>query len=169
MATLTESEKHFVVERLAQFCGHAEVARQLEMECGVVVDRWQVRTYDAAHPKFAGGDKLRELFWAKRKSFETVVEDIPIAHPAYRLNTLQKMLDEAWAKGNLPLVAKILRQAAQEVGKLRLSGRPQAEPQSPFRNMTPDERRAAVAEMLRAALGSDRVPSQKTHELPEHA
>ncbi|MGD9811189.1 MAG: DUF2280 domain-containing protein [Sphingobium sp.] len=154
MATLSESEKHFVIEKLAQFCGHAEVARQLELECGVVVDRWQIRTYDPTHPKFAGGEKLRELFWAKRAAYESVIEDVPIAHQAYRLNMLQRMLDEARARGNISFALKILKQARGEVAKTGIDRADayEAGRRSVFREMSSNMRQMLVAEILREDL-----------------
>jgi len=154
MATLTEPEKQFIVEKLAQFCGHAEVARQLEAEFGVVVDRWQIRTYDPTHPKFAGGEKLSEQFWARRKAYETVIEDVPIAHQAYRLNMLQQMLDEVRAKGNIPFALKILKQASVEVAKTGIdcADAYEAGRRSVLREMSSNMRQMLVAEMLRESL-----------------
>lgn len=159
MATLTESDKHFVVEKLAQFCGHAEVARLLEVERGVVVDRWQIRTYDPTHAKFAGGEKLREFFWARRKTYESTIEDVPIAHQAYRLNMLQLMLDEAREIKNYPLALKIMKQASVEVAKTGIDRADayEAGRRSVFKDMSFNMRQMLVAEVLREGLSAKDV------------
>jgi hypothetical protein len=160
MTKLTDEIKNLIVTQLAQFRGYAEVARLVTHETGVAVDRFQVRTYDPTNPAFAGGDKWRAIFDRVREHYLTAVESVPIANKAYRLNELQRNYDDARGKGNLVLANQTLEQAAKEVGgahtnerNLNLNG-----PYSQYADMTSEERRAAAAEILRAALSSNGPP-----------
>jgi hypothetical protein len=118
MAKLTEPEKHFIIEKLAQFCSHAEVVRLLKSELDVVVDRFQIRTLDPTHPRFVGGEKLRELFEAKRAAYLDHINDLPIASDAFRLRQLQDFFFKARDSGNMGLALKILKQAEEASKRL---------------------------------------------------
>lgn len=143
-----------IVTELAQFRRHADVARMITEETGVTVDRFQVRTYDPTKAAYAGGEKWREIFDQVRSRYLSSIESVPIAHKAYRLNVLQQICDNARDRGNLVLAAATLEQAAKEVGNaltnernIRMNG-----PMNSLSELTPEERRAMVAEMLRNAL-----------------
>lgn len=154
MAKLTEDVKSLIVTQLAQFRGYAETARLVTDETGVTVDRFQVRTYDPTKAAYAGGDKWRGVFDHVRSRYLNSIESVPIAHKAYRLNVLQQICDEALNKGNAVLAAATLKQAAKEVGNsltnernIRLD-----RPHSHLADLTPEERRAMVADILKQAL-----------------
>jgi hypothetical protein len=154
MPKLTDDVKNFIVTQLAQFRGYAEVARLVTEETGVVVDRFQVRSYDPTNMAYAGSDKWRSIFDQVRSRYLNSIESVPIAHKAYRLNVLQQICDNARDRGNLVLAAATLEQAAKEVGNsltnernIRMNGSTNS-----LSELTPEERRAMVAEMLRNAL-----------------
>lgn len=166
MTKLTDEIKTLIVTELAQFRGYAEVARLVAEVTGVPVDRFQVRTYDPTNPAYSGGEKWRAIFDRVREQYLTAVESVPIANKAYRLNELQRNYDDARSRGNLVLANQILEQAAKEVGgamtnqrQLKMDG-----PVNPCLDMSPEERRAAAAEILRSALS--RI-SQRTASLGE--
>ena len=152
MPQLTEDIKHQIVIQLAQFRGYAEVSRLIHEETGVKVDRFQVRTYDPTNMAYAGSDKWRAIFDTARHAYLHSVETVPVANKAYRLNELQRNYSEARAKGNLALANATLEQAAKEVAPSALERNGMVQSSSPYAAMTPEERRAMVAEILEKAL-----------------
>lgn len=154
MPKLTDDIKLMIVTELAQFRRPADVARMISEETGVIVDRFQVRTYDPTKAAYAGGEKWREIFDQVRSRYLGSIESVPIAHKAYRLNVLQQICDNARDRGNFVLAAATLEQAAKEVGNSLTNERSirMGLPANPFSGTTPEERRAMVADMLRNAL-----------------
>lgn len=154
MPKLTDDIKLLIVTELAQFRRPSDVARMITDETGVIVDRFQVRSYDPTKAAYAGGDKWREVFDQVRSRYLNSIESVPIAHKAYRLNVLQQICDDAQKRGNLVLACSTLEQAAKEVGNsltnernIRMNGTTNS-----LSELTPEERRAMVAEMLQNAL-----------------
>jgi len=159
MAKLEDCHKQFIVEQLAEFRSAAEVSRLLREEFDVEVDRFQVRSYNPDSARYAGGDKWREIFDARRRGYLGKVENLPIASDAFRLRQLEDFYFRARDMGNMVLALKILKQAEEATEKIN-ARQPKAEERGgSFRDMTPEERRQAVANMLREALGGDRVPA----------
>ncbi|MCL6741769.1 DUF2280 domain-containing protein [Sphingomonas sp. RB56-2] len=117
MAALSDREKHAIVTLLAQFARPADVVVHMRNEFGIEIDRFQVRAYDPTNLRYEGGTKWRPIFEAARAAYLSSIEAVPIAHKAYRLNMLQRMLEATMAHGNYVLAASILRQAAREVGR----------------------------------------------------
>lgn len=64
------------------------------------------------------GAKLKAVFNATRKEFLEDVAGVPIANLAVRLQMLQRLCVEADIRGNSAMVARLLEQAAKEVGGL---------------------------------------------------
>jgi hypothetical protein len=106
--------KTFIVQRLAMYDTPQQVADAVKDEFNVDVVRQHVRIYDATQTKSA--KKWRALFNSTRKQFLEKIADIPIANRAVRLRRLERMAVAAEAKGNRPLAAQLLEQAAKEVG-----------------------------------------------------
>lgn len=159
MAELTEDQKTFIVQHLACFGSPAEVARAFNDEYGIEIDHHQVRTYDPTRPRYEAGEKWRPIFEATREKFLNDVSAVPISQQAYRLQILQQNLTAALKVKNMKLANETLKQAAEEMGGILTNERNvNIEKGGGFRDLTPDERRQAVAEMLRDALGADRVP-----------
>lgn len=151
MPKLSDPIKAEIVTMLARFCSASDVIRTIEVEFGVQVDRFQVRTYDPSKAAYAAGDKWRDLFSKVRSAYVTEIEPIPIAHKAYRLNQLQRSFDIARERGNLVLASAMLEQAAKEVGGA-LTNTQTVSVTSSTMEMTAEERREKFTELVRKAL-----------------
>jgi hypothetical protein len=117
MATLKDDVKLVIVQALACFDTPSQVAKFVKEEFSLDVPRQQVAMYDPTKSAGKGlSAKLTEIFNATRKAFLEEVPKVPIAQQAYRLRILQRLVERAEAKGNAPLVAQLLEQAAKELG-----------------------------------------------------
>ena len=154
MPRLNEEVKIFIVTQLAQFRGYAEVARLASAEAGVVIDRFQVRSYDPTNMAYAGSNKWRAIFEIARHDYLNSVDAVPISSKAYRLNQLQCILNEALSRGDVVNAMAALRQAAKEVGTLVRIDRNARTNNSTnsLGDLTSKERRAMATEVLRNAL-----------------
>ena len=119
MAALNTKVKAYIVRGLATYMTPSEVVDAVRKEFGgLIVTRQQVAKYD---PDKASGvnlsSKWQELFVQHRKDFNDEINSIPIANKAYRLKLLDDMAREALESKNKPLAAKLLEQAAKEVGE----------------------------------------------------
>jgi len=117
MAALREDVKAFIVQALACFDTPTQVATAVKEEFGIDIDRSHVQAYDPN--KALGrnlGKKWRELFAATRKAFLDDQATIPIASQNFRLRALDRMYQQALARGNLPLASQLIEQAAKEAG-----------------------------------------------------
>ena len=120
MAALNTKVKAFIVRGLATYMTPSEVVDAVKQEFdGLEVTRQQVSKYD---PDKASGinlsDKWKQLFVKQRKDFNDEINSIPIANKAYRLAMLDNMVRDAFESKNRPLAAKLLEQAAKEVGEV---------------------------------------------------
>lgn len=118
MAALTETQKRFVVERLACFETPAQIKKAIQETFGVDVSASQVCFYD---PNSAQGSKelskeLKALFFQTRERFITDEAAVAVSHRTYRLRRLQKLLDDEKIAKNPAMVMDLLEQAAKEVG-----------------------------------------------------
>lgn len=161
MAELSDDQKRFIVRALAQFKSPTEVVRLFreEYDDAEAPSLRQVRGYDPTRPYFDAGDELREFFATTRHAYVHDVSAIPIANQAFRLNQLQTMAAEALRAGNRGQAAALMKQAAEEIGgaftnernvKVEKTG-------GGFKDLTADERRMAVADMIREAMGKDQA------------
>ncbi len=117
MAALTEEQKTFIVQSLACFDSPSLVAKEFKAQFGQDIIPQHCESYD--HTKKAGktvGKKWKALFDATRKAFLDDTSQIPIANRAVRLRSLQRMANNAEFRGNAPLAAQLIEQAAKEVG-----------------------------------------------------
>ena len=118
MAAISENIKVYVVQRLACFEPLDSIVQAVKQDFGVDVSKPQLLAYD---PNKAQGqrlsEKLKSLFEATRKKFLDDTSSIPIANKAVRLNTLQRLVDNAERSKNPVLVADLLEQAAKEMGE----------------------------------------------------
>lgn len=115
MATLTDPQKVFIVERLACFASHAEIIEAVRETYGLNVSRQQLQRYDPATVNGkALSAELRAVFERTRESYLRETGQIPIAHQAFRLRLLQKLLDDNARNPDLRM--RLLEQAAREVG-----------------------------------------------------
>lgn len=154
MANLSEPQKREIVEALAGFCDPSSIVAHFRSEHGLDLSHKQVGRYDPTRSYYDAGDRWREIFFARREVYLKNVEAVPIAHQGYRLNMLQKGVEAAEKARNWPLVAQLLEHAAKEVGgvltnqrELKVDDRRRA-----IDEMTSDERRAALVEIIRQAM-----------------
>jgi hypothetical protein len=154
MTQLTEAQKETVVQALACFRRPSEVVVLLKEEFGIDVPVRQVVGYDPTRASYDAGERWREFFHRTREEYVSDSLSVPIAKQGFRLRSLQEMHDKAKAAGNYVLAADILEQAAKEVGGLLSNARNLAVSNGPHlsTNLTPQERRAQAAEMIRQAL-----------------
>jgi len=115
MATLNDREKLWIVERLACFYTHSEVQAGLRDTFKVSASLQQIQRYDVTRANGATlSPTLKKVFDETRERYLKVTEDIPIASQAYRLQQLQRLLENCGRNADLGL--RILEQAAKEVG-----------------------------------------------------
>lgn len=117
MARLTKEQKIFVVTRVACFDTATEIAAAFKEQFGTEITIAAIGAYD---PMLRAGRSLsrkyRDLFDATRKAFLEDTSHISIAHKAVRLRRLDRYCARAEQRGNLPLAAGFLEQAAKECG-----------------------------------------------------
>lgn len=117
MAALNDDVKAFVVQALACFDTPTQVSTAVKEEFGLDVSRMQVSTYDPTkHMGRSLSKKWREVFSATRKAFLEDQATIPIANQNFRLRALDRLYQNAAARGNAPLAAQLIEQAAKEAG-----------------------------------------------------
>lgn len=155
MADLTDQQKTEIVLAHARFVAPSEIVVMLRDEHGVESDTAQVVRYNPTKACYEGGERWRPIFEEARKAFLHEVATVPVAHQAYRLNLLQEGIDGARKTKNWGLVASLAEQAAKEVGAVftnqrNLSVNDTARPR--VQDMTPEDRRAAMAELIRQAM-----------------
>lgn len=153
MADLTEEQKLELVSMLACFSEPAAIIRHFQSEFGLTIEHKQVGRYDPTRAYFAAGAKWREVFEARRAAYLNDVSAVPVAHQAYRLNLLQEGVDDAKRSGNWKLVAELAEQAAKEVGGILTNQRNHQidDRKSSARDLSPEERKSALAEIIRQA------------------
>lgn len=122
MATLTDDVKAFIVQALACHDTPSQVVEAVQEEFGIAVTRMQVQTYDPTKAQGkALSKKWRDVFEATRARFLKETAEIPIASQSFRLRALQKMYEKTAARGNVPLAAQLIEQAAKESGGMFLN------------------------------------------------
>ena len=157
MAELTEPQKLEIVEALACFRAPSDIIAHFRREYDLELTHMQVGGYDPTRPYYFAGDKWREIFDAKRKGYLEEVAVVPVANQGFRLNELHDMYVAAKKAKNYALAAQLLEQSAKEVGgvltnernlKVDYSRSPRPS------DMTPEDRKAALAELIRQAIES---------------
>lgn len=165
MADLTDDQKTAIVIALARFKAPAQVRDIMRAEFGLDLDIRQIVTYDPTRSTFEAGARFDELFKATREAYISDVSAIPIANQGFRLNLLMEMVQDATKAGNRGQAAALLKQAAEEIGgaftnernvKVEKTGA------GGFKDLTPEERRLAVADMLKDVLGKDTAQNAPT-------
>lgn len=127
-----------VVRQLACYETISAVAAHIKKEHGVALSPQAIEAHDPT--KHAGrklASKWRELFETTRQRFIDEAAQIPIAHRSYRLSALHRMSVKAEERGNFPLAAQLLEQAAKEVGNAFTNRRELSAPSGGF--MLPSE------------------------------
>ena len=133
-AELSDEAKTFVVQALACWDTPSDVAKAVRDEFGITITRQSIEFYDPT--KRAGANlstEFKALFEATRARFTAETAAVGVAHRTVRLRRLQRFADKAESMGNLGLAAKLLEQAAKEMGdsfsnKVAISGDGQGGP-----------------------------------------
>lgn len=116
MRRLTPAIKRRIVEHLACYCTHSEVAELIANEFGITLTPRHVRAYDPMSFQFAGSEHWTEFHKKVRANCDKELGEIAISHRAYRLRQLQQIHDRARSAEDYALAVKILEQAAKEMG-----------------------------------------------------
>ncbi len=114
---LPDDVKRAIVQALACYDTPSDVARMVKDDFGLVVSRQAVERYDPT--KRAGATlspEMRAIFDATRARLLSDLAEIGIAHRTVRLRRLQRLADKAESMGAMALAAKMLEQAAREMG-----------------------------------------------------
>ncbi len=114
---LSNAMKVFLVQQFACFATEREAAEALNTDRGVQVSPEECGRYDPA--RSGGADvapHLRELFDKTRARFLNLIDDIPEANKAVRVNRLARMSRIAEEGGDYALAVKILEIIAKETG-----------------------------------------------------
>ncbi|TPW26021.1 DUF2280 domain-containing protein [Pararhizobium mangrovi] len=115
---LPDAVRTFIVQSLACFDTPSTVVAAVRSEFDHEVTRQTVEGYDPTKRAGQGvSEKWRTLFEETRKAFIENTAQIGISHKAVRLRALQRMAEKAEQRGNMPLAASLLEQAAKEVGE----------------------------------------------------
>ena len=112
----------FIVEQLASFETPSTVAAAVKKEFSLDITRQAVEAYNPT--RVIGKDlsaKLREHFFKTREAFRRQIDEIPISSRAVRLRALDRMAVRFEEMGNLFGAARILEQAAKEMGGMYVS------------------------------------------------
>ncbi len=159
MADLTDDQKRFIVKALAQFRTPTEVIALFrdEFETDADLNTRRVRGYDPTRACYSAGPEWIELFETTRHAYIHDVSAIPIANQGFRLNMLLQMASDARKAGNRGQAAQLLKQAAEEVGGAYTNERNVKVEKTGggFKDLTAEERRQAVAEMIRETMAKD--------------
>jgi hypothetical protein len=109
--------KAFIVQRLARFDMPSQAVKAVKEEFGLEVSRQRVHFYDpTTRAGRALAEDLKTLFFQTREKAKQDLDAIPSYHKAVRLQRLDAMISVAIERGNLPLAAQLLEQAAKESG-----------------------------------------------------
>lgn len=149
MATLSERQQFFVVASLACFRRPSQVAEALKDRFGVDASLQQIEYYDPtkAHSKQGLAAKWRTLFWETRKRYTEGAAEVAAAHQRYRLERIQRLLDDPTLRKNPKLVLDALEQAAKERGGMFVNHRLGAADRAPDPDTIAEEIRNAVLDM----------------------
>ncbi|KQN10268.1 hypothetical protein ASE85_02415 [Sphingobium sp. Leaf26] len=114
---IPEPAKVAIIQALACFDTPSTVAATIKTDFGLTISLQAIESHD---PTKRAGRRLakrwRELFEETRAKFKEDTSSIAISHRATRLRALDRMAAAAEKRGNLVLAAKLIEQAAREVG-----------------------------------------------------
>jgi hypothetical protein len=116
MASLRDTERRKIVQRLAAFESPTAVAEWASEAFDKDVSRQQVKHYDPTRAKDTA-DKWTELFEKTREAFLNDLDTIPLSHRAVRLRELTNLYERAKEQEEVEKAARMLKQAAKEVGE----------------------------------------------------
>lgn len=114
---IPEPVKVAIIQALACFDTPSTVAATIKTDFGLTLSLQAIEMHD---PTKRAGRRLakrwRDIFEETRAKFKEDTSSIAISHRATRLRALDRMAANAEKRGNYPLAAKLIEQAAREVG-----------------------------------------------------
>jgi hypothetical protein len=118
MADLSGEQKRFVVESLAYYDTPVMIQTALKERFGTEATLQQINYYnpESAQGKRELAKEWKDLFYQRRRAFDSEAETIPIARLAFRLRRLNQMVDSPKIAKNPVLAAALLKQAAMDAG-----------------------------------------------------
>jgi hypothetical protein len=124
MPTLTDEIKEFIVRGLARFETPSEVAEACKLNFGVELTRRHVSAYN---PKCSQppAQRWQDLHAATRAAFLSELAEIGIAHKAFRLRALDRMVHDAMRR-NYPVIAQSLLEQAEKESRGMFDAKPPA-------------------------------------------
>lgn len=161
MAELTDDLKLEIVTMLACFRDLVTIQEHFRQEHQLDLTARQVGAYDPTRTYFEAGDKWRDIFDQKRKQYLEGVAAVPIANQGFRLNLLYEMVTKAIKDDKPALAAALLEQAAKEVGGVLTNQRDVRIDDSRRQraaDMSPEDRRLALAEVIRQVIEQRGAP-----------
>ena len=164
-------QKLEVVTMLACFRDLKTVQDHFRDEHQLELSMRQIGSYDPTRTYYEAGENFRALFDAKRAAYLQEVASIPIANQGFRLNLLNEQAMKAFKENKPALGAQLLEQAAKEVGGVLTNQRELKVDDSRRQRaaeMTPDDRRLALAEIIRSAMEARDPPgAAPSHPTPQ--
>ena len=113
MSRLPEPIKRRIVEHLACYRSHVEVAKLIAAEFEVTLTVRHIRAYDPTSFQFAASQRRRDYYRQVRARCANKLAEVAIAHRAYQLTQLQQLLQEAMDQGNFRQAQVLLKTAAK--------------------------------------------------------
>lgn len=115
---ISDPMRAVIVSQLAMYAANSEVRDYMKEEFDVEVSAMTVARHNPQNKASEGylRKEFVDLFWTMRENFQRGLEDCGIVWKAYRLRKLDEMMRKAKLAGNFDLAARLLEQAAKEVG-----------------------------------------------------
>lgn len=115
---LSEEARVYVVTAMALWRPEAEILKRLAEEFTPVgakpVSQQALWSYNPLNPKCP--PRWKKLHAATREAWTKDLAAVGVYHQKYRISQLHRMAERALEKGNYPLAASLLKQAAEDVG-----------------------------------------------------
>lgn len=116
MARIPGKVQAYIVMRLAQWGKVTEIIDEVREQYGLEVNKQQVHHYRPDRSDGQPALKWVALWEETRKAYTSRVDDLAIAHRRWRMEKLEKMVEDTIFRKNYPLAAQLLEQAAKEEG-----------------------------------------------------
>lgn len=150
---LDDETRAEIVMRLAMYETATDIVDWLADQ-GIVVSRQAVAAYDPEKCTRNLASKWRTLFYETREKWRAELIEVPIANRITRLRRMDQLYRMAKDKGDVETAAKLIEQAAKEVGNVftnvtKTKGEVQ---HNHTHEVTTDEKRNMLADRLKEGL-----------------
>jgi hypothetical protein len=114
---LTDTQRAYVVKRLAAYDTLLSIVRGLKDEFGITIAFQSVAHYNAARPPDAKlAQRWKDLFWKTRKAFIAGTADTGFTDKPARIRQREAMMHAEWAAGRHKHANEILDSIAKDIG-----------------------------------------------------